>query len=113
MRILWRAQYSDDIVKDEINKPLETQFSCELRLRGGQVLNRVMASIFNDVGLMKVPLQVILRLGSDFNLNLEPNNMDSVLPRCNDNLLSISHSLIRLKSSDNNFFNIRLTFTRH
>lgn len=29
------AQYMDEIVEDEINKSLETQFSCELRLRGG------------------------------------------------------------------------------
>lgn len=29
------AQYTDQIVQDEVEKPLETQFSCELRLREG------------------------------------------------------------------------------
>ena len=28
-------QYTQEIVEDEWNKPLETKFSCELRLRGG------------------------------------------------------------------------------
>ena len=52
------AQYLDEIVEDEINKPLETQFSCELRLRGGPGSksggNSTSTSpLFNGVGLTK------------------------------------------------------------
>jgi hypothetical protein len=50
------AQYSDEIVEDEINKPLETQFSCELRLRGGpgsKSGNHTTPPLFNGVDLMK------------------------------------------------------------
>nr|WPV76535.1 hypothetical protein [Naviculales sp.] len=52
------AQYMTEIVEDEITKPLETQFSCELRLRGGPESKSGKNStspmpLFNGVGLMK------------------------------------------------------------
>lgn len=51
------AQYLDEIVEDEITKPLETQFSCELRLRegpGSKYGNHTTTPpLFNGVGLMK------------------------------------------------------------
>ena len=40
-----------------------------------------------------VPLEALLKTDSDFNLGLDPNSIDSVLPKCRESLLSTSHSL--------------------
>ena len=38
-------------------------------------------------------MQVKLKTDCDFNLGLDPNSIDSVLPKCREILLSTSHSL--------------------
>ena len=43
--------------------------------------------------LIALPLQVMLKTDCDFNLGLDPNSKDSVLPKCRESLLSTSHSL--------------------
>ena len=40
-----------------------------------------------------VPFQVILKPDCDINLDLDPNSIASVLPKCRESLLSASHSL--------------------
>ena len=40
-----------------------------------------------------VPLQVMLKTDCDFNLGLDPNSIESVLPKCRESLLLTSHSL--------------------
>ena len=35
----------------------------------------------------------MLKTDCDFNLGLDPNSIDSVLPKCRESLLSTSHSL--------------------
>jgi hypothetical protein len=50
------SQYLDETVENEINKPLETQLSCKLILRGGpgsKYGNHTTSPLFNGVGLMK------------------------------------------------------------
>ena len=42
---------------------------------------------------MTVPLQVILKTDCGYNLGLDQNSIDSVLPKCRESLLSTSHSL--------------------
>ncbi|KAH3824816.1 hypothetical protein DPMN_126669 [Dreissena polymorpha] len=48
---------------------------------------------------MGVPLQDISMLDCDLSFCLDPNTIDSVLPKCNDNLLSINHWLTKFISS--------------
>ena len=45
------------------------------------------------VDSISVPLREIRKFDCELSLLLEPNRIYSVLPRCNDNLLSTSHSL--------------------
>ena len=40
-----------------------------------------------------VPLQKMIETDCDFHLGLDPNGIDSVLPKCRESLLSTSHSL--------------------
>ena len=65
------AQCTNEIVQDEINKPLERQFACELRLRGGPGSksgnNTTSTSpLFNGVGLMKEHLPISQRTNPFF-----------------------------------------------
>ena len=72
------AQYSNEIVEDEINKSLETQFSCELRLRGGpgsksgNYINK--PPLFNGVGVFKEHLPASERTNPIFGERLPPRN---------------------------------------
>jgi hypothetical protein len=60
------SQYTNEIIEDEINKPLETKFACEIRFRGGPGSKSGSNStstppLFNGVGLFKEHLPVSKR----------------------------------------------------
>jgi len=60
------AQYTNEIIQDEIDKPLETEFACEVRLRGGPGSksgnnSTSRSPLFNGVGLIKEYLPVSQR----------------------------------------------------
>lgn len=59
--------------------------------------------LIDEVDSMDVPEQVICRLDCDLSFCLDPNKIDSVLPKCNDNLLSTDLWLTYSISSVNAF----------
>ena len=48
---------------------------------------------YSSFALIMAPLQVILKTDCYSNLCLDPNSVDSVLPKCRESLFSTSHSL--------------------
>ena len=72
---------------------------------GSKIVPRYLTLSLSSITL---PLHSIFKFDCDLSLGLEPNKIDSVLPKCNDNLISGRNGSVRndsdFRRQDNNMF---------